>query len=90
MEKGTLREDAKKLLKVAYESRIKGMGDVTQVDLFAGAEPCGLSPDSPRFTALVDFMEVTRWVEEDVFTRDALGSHPRRVTMRGLQVMKEG
>jgi hypothetical protein len=38
MEKGTLREDAKKLLKVAYESRITDMGDVTQVDLGAGAE----------------------------------------------------
>jgi hypothetical protein len=37
MERGTLREDAKQLLKVAYESRIKEMGDVTQVDLAAGA-----------------------------------------------------
>ena len=90
MERGTLREDAKQLLKVAYERRIKEMGDVTQVDLAAGAEPCGLSPDGLRFTALVDFMEVARWVEDGVSTREVLEHLPRRVTMRGLQVLKEG
>ena len=90
MEKGTLREDAKQLLKVAYESRIKEMGDVTQVDLTAAAELCGLSPDSLRFTALVDFMEVAQWIEDDVATSDVLDPFPRMVTMRGLQVMKEG
>ena len=90
MEKGTLREDAKQLLKMAYESRIKEMGDVTQVDLTAAAELCGLSSDGPRLTALVDFMEVAQWVEHDVFTRDVSDPLPRRVTLRGLQVIKEG
>lgn len=87
---GTLREDSKQLLRVAYERRVQSVGDVTQVDLTAGAEPRGLSPRSPHFAALVDFMEVARWVEEDLFTRDALGLHPRRITERGLQVLKEG
>ena len=90
MEKGTLREDAKQLLQVAYERRVKGMGDVTQVDLAAGAEPRGLSLDSSRLIALVDFMEVARWVEEDIFTRDTSGRHPRRITTRGLEVLREG
>jgi hypothetical protein len=90
MERGTLREEAKQLLKVAYERRIKEMGDVTQVDLAAGAEPCGLSPNGPRFTTLVDFMEVARWVEADVSTRERSEPLPRRVTLRGLQVLKEG
>ena len=90
MAEGTLREDSKQLLRVAYEQRVQYVGDVTQVDLTAGAEPRGLSPSSPRLAALVDFMEVAGWVEEDVFARDASGLHPRRITERGLQVLKEG
>jgi hypothetical protein len=39
---------------------------------------------------LVDFMEVARWVEEDIFTRDTSGRHPRRITTRGLEVLREG
>ena len=90
MAEGTLREDSKQLLRVAYEQRVQNVGYVTQVDLAAGAEPRSLNPQSPRFAALVDFMEVARWVEEDPFTRDASGLHPRRITERGLQVLKEG
>ena len=90
MARGTLREDSKQLLRVAYEQRVRNAGDVTQVDLTAGAEPRGLSPGSPCFAALVDFMEVARWVEEDLFARDASGIHPRRITERGLQVLREG
>lgn len=88
--KGTLREDSKQLLRVAYERRVQSVGDVTQVDLVAAAEPRGLSQHSPHFAALVDFMEVAGWVEEDLFVRDASGLHPRRITARGLQVLKEG
>jgi hypothetical protein len=35
-------------------------------------------------------MEVARWVEDGVSTREVLEHFPRRVTMRGLQVLKEG
>lgn len=90
MAEGTLREDSKQLMRVAYEQRVQNVGYVTQVDLAAGAEPRGLNPHGPRFAALVDFMEVARWVEEDPFARDASGLHPRRITERGLQVLKEG
>lgn len=88
--KGTLREDSKQLLRVAYERRVQNVGDVTQVDLTVAAEDRGLSPRGLRFAALVDFMEVARWVEEDLFARHASGLHPRRITARGLQVLKEG
>ena len=90
MAERTLREDSKQLLRVAYEQRVQNVGYVTQVDLTAGAEPRGLSPHSPRFAALVDFMEVARWVEEDPFARDASGLHPRRITERSLQALREG
>jgi hypothetical protein len=53
-----LREDAKQLLRVAYERQVAGGGWVAQVDLAAGASLLGLSPASPRFGVLVDYMEV--------------------------------
>ena len=37
-EKGDLREDAKQLLRAAYERHVAGGGRVTQVDLAVGAE----------------------------------------------------
>ena len=49
-----VREDARHLLRVAYERQVAGEGGVMQVDLAVGAEERGLSPAGPRFGALVD------------------------------------
>ena len=84
-----LREAAKQLLRAAYERHVAGGGRVTQVDLAAGAEERGLSPAGPRFEALVDYMEVMGWAEVDVFARGAAGATARRITARGLEVVRE-
>ena len=85
-----VREDARHLLRVAYERQVAGGGGVMQVDLAVGAEERGLSPAGPRFGALVDYMEVMGWVEVDVFARAPTSNTARRITARGLQVVREG
>ena len=45
---------------------------------------------SPRFGVLLDYMEVVGWVEADLFARDAVGDTVRRITARGLAVLREG
>jgi hypothetical protein len=85
-----LREDAKQLLRAAYERQVAGGGLVTQVDLAAGAEERGLSPAGPRLEALVDYMEVMGWAEVDFFARGAVSATTRRITARGLEVVREG
>ena len=85
------REDAKQLLRAAYERQVAGGGRVTQVDLAAGAEERGLSQTSPRLEALVDYMEVMGWAEVDPFARGgAVSATTRRITARGLEVIREG
>jgi hypothetical protein len=85
-----LREDAKRLLRAAYERQVAGGGVVTQVDLAAGAEERGMSPVGPRREALVDYMEVMGWAEVDLFARGAVSASTRRITARGLEVVGEG
>ena len=84
-----LREDAKQLLRVAYEQQVADGGRVTQVDLAEGAEERGLSPASPRLGVLLDYMEVMGWVEVDTFARGAVSGTTRRITARGLEVVRE-
>jgi hypothetical protein len=84
-----LREDAKQLLRAAYERQVAGGGLVTQVDFAAGAEERGLSPAGPRLEALVDYMEVMGWAEVDLFARGAVSVTTRRITARGLEVVGE-
>jgi hypothetical protein len=84
-----LREDAKQLLRVAYERQVAGGGRVTQVDLAAGAEERGLSPTSPRLGVLVEYMEVMGWVEVDLFARGTVSATARRITGRGMEVVRE-
>jgi hypothetical protein len=38
---------------------------------------------------LVDYMEVMGWVEVDVFARGTVSGTARRVTARGLEVVRE-
>jgi hypothetical protein len=84
-----LREDAKQLLRVAYERRVVDRTEGMQIDLSAAAEHRGLSSGSPHLMSLVDFMEVAGWIEPDPSARDAVGDPIRRVTARGLEVMRE-
>ena len=87
---GEVREDARRLLRVAYERQVASGAEVTRLDLTAGAEERGLG--GARLASLVDFMEVVGWVEVDPFVRGARGDagvSRRRITTRGLKVLRE-
>ncbi len=85
-----LREDAKQLLKVAYERRVVAWGDVSvEVDLGAAAEERGLRRDSPHLAALTDYMGVAGWIEADTSARIREGDLAYRITQRGMQVLRE-
>jgi hypothetical protein len=88
-EQFNLREDAKQLLRMAYERHVAGGGRVTQVDLATGAEERGLSSTSSRLGVLVDYMEVMGWVEVDLFARGTVSTTARRITGRGMKVVRE-
>lgn len=89
MQNGDLREDARRLLVVAYERQVARGVDVTRVDLGAGARERGLGPGSPPLVALVDFMDTVRWIEPDPFAHPVAGEAVRRITARGLKVLRE-
>jgi hypothetical protein len=86
------REDARRVLRAAYEQQAARGGTVTHVDLGAGAEEYGMGSRSVRLAALVDFMEVMMWVKTEPFARTTPG-YPgavvRRITARGRQVLYE-
>jgi hypothetical protein len=91
MQDAQLREDAKHLLRVAYEQRAVRGGEGMQVDLAEAVRYRGLTHVSPHLDTLVDYMEVTGWVEqEDPMYHDVVTGHfIRRITARGLQVLRE-
>jgi hypothetical protein len=91
MQDAQLREDAKHLLLVAYEQRAVRGGEGMQVDLAEATRHRGLTHVSPHLDTLVDYMEVTGWVEqEDPIHHDLVtGQIIRRITARGLQVLRE-
>ena len=87
---GGFRDDARRLLRVSYERQVAGGGQVTHVNLGAGAEELGMDADGHRFAALLDYVEVMGWAEKDLFASDALGGGAvRRITARGLAVVGE-
>jgi hypothetical protein len=86
---GGLRDDARRLLRVSYERQVAGGGQVTHVDLGAGAWELGMDADGPRLSVLLDYMDVMGWVETDLFANDAPGGAVRRITARGLAVVGE-
>ena len=89
MEDERLREDAKQLLRVAYERQVAS-GDVgLRVDLGAAAEQRGLSADSPQLFALVDYMDVAGWVEPDTTARTTEGEPIYLISERGVEVLRE-
>ena len=87
---GNLREDAKQLLRVAYERQAMGESMVTQIDLLAGAAERGLAHNSLRLAMLVDYMEVMGWLDSSFYGRDSMYDTTRGITARGLEVVSEG
>ena len=84
-----MREDAKQLLRVAYEREVAG-GDVgLDVDLGVAAEERGMRRDSPYLTTLTDYMGVTGWVVPDAATRVDADDQLYRITERGMEVLRE-
>ena len=93
MQDERLREDAKQLLMVADQRRLVDGVRGTEVDLPAAAEHRGMGHDSPHLAALVDYMEVAGWIEEDPASdpigRGEMGGSIRRITDRGMEVLSE-
>ncbi len=82
MQDERLREDAKQLLRVAYEREVAS-GDVgLGVDLGAAAGERGLDANSPHLVALADYMGVAGWIEPDTATRVRDGDPLYRITGR--------
>lgn len=85
-----LREDAKELLRGAYEQRAVRGSEGMQVDLGEMTRYRGMTHVNFHFDTLVDYMEVTRWVEQDPMYRNVETDQTiRRITARGLRVLRE-
>ncbi len=91
MKDAQLREDAKQLLRVAYEQRAVRGGEGMRVDLAEATRYRGMTHISPHLDGLVEYMEVTGWVEqEDPMYPNVVPGHViRLITARGLQVLRE-
>ena len=93
MQDDRLREDAKQLLVVADQRRLVDGVRGTEVDLPAAAEHRGIDRAGPQLAALVDYMEVAGWIEPDPAAdplgRGELGAPIRRITERGMEVVRE-
>jgi hypothetical protein len=84
-----LREDAKQLLRVAYERQVAGGTWGWVVDPGAAAQERGMSRTSPYLTTLTDYMGVAGWVEPDAAARVDAGDRVFRITERGMEVLRE-
>jgi hypothetical protein len=86
-----LRENAKHLLRMACEQRAVRGGEGMQVDLAEAARYRGLTHVSCHLDALVDYMKVTGWVEQEEpkYHDLATGHSIHRITTRGLAVLRE-
>jgi hypothetical protein len=88
-----LRDDAKQLLRIAYERQVASGGVGLGVDLQAAADEQGLGYESRYLAALVDYMEVAGWIEQDPgadpIGRGEVGMPVRRINGRGTEVLSE-
>jgi hypothetical protein len=91
MQNEQLREDAKQLLRLAYEKRAVRGSEGMQVDLAEATKYRGMTHVSPHLDILMDYMEVTRWVEQEepMYRNFGTGPFVRRITARGLRVLRE-
>ena len=83
------REDAKQLLRVAYERQVASGEVGVGVDLGAAAEERGISRGSPHLRTLTDYMEVTGWIVPDMDARVWAGDPLFLITERGMKVLRE-
>lgn len=89
MQEERLREDARQLLRVAYEGQV-ARGEVgVGVDLGEAAGERGLDADSPHLVALADFMVVAGWIEPDMAARVRVDDPNFLITERGMGVLRE-
>jgi hypothetical protein len=90
-----LRDNAKQLLRIAYERQVASGEVGLGVDLQAAADEQGMGYESPYLAALVDYMEVAGWIEQDpgadpiAIGRGEVGMPVRRITRRGTEVLRE-
>jgi hypothetical protein len=88
-----LRDDAKQLLRIAYERQVASGEVGLGVDLQAAADEQGMGYESRYLAALVDYMEVAGWIEQDPgadpIGRGEVGMPIRRITRRGTDVLRE-
>jgi hypothetical protein len=87
MQEERLRDDARQLLRVAYEKQA-ARGEVG-VDLREGAEERGLDLGGPHLVALADFMVVIGWTEPDMAARARVDDPNFLITERGTEVLRE-
>jgi hypothetical protein len=88
-----LRDDAKQLLRIAYERQVASGEVGLGVDLQAAADEQGMGYESRYLAALVDYMEVAGWIEQDPgadpIGRGEAGMPVRRITRRGTEILRE-
>jgi hypothetical protein len=88
-----LRDDAKQLLRIAYERQVASGEVGLGVDLQAAADEQGMGYESRYLAALVDYMEVAGWLEQDPgadpIGRGEAGMPVRRITRRGTEILRE-
>jgi len=88
-----LRDDAKQLLRIAYERQLASGEVGFGVDLQAAGAEQGMGYESRYLAALVDYMEVAGWIEKDPgadpIGRGEVGMPVRRITGRGTEVLRE-
>ena len=93
MQDERLRDDAKQLLRIAYERQVASGEVGLGVDLQAAADEQGMGYESRYLAALVDYMEVAGWIEQDPgadpIGRGEAGMPVRRITRRGTEILRE-
>ena len=93
MQDERLRDDAKQLLRIAYERQVASGEVGLGVDLQAAADEQGMGYESRYLAALVDCMEVAGWIERDPgadpIGRGEVSMPVRRITRRGTEVLRE-
>jgi hypothetical protein len=81
------------LLRIAYERQVVSGEVGLGVDLQAAADEQGMGYESRYLAALVDYMEVAGWIEQDPgadpIGRGEVGMPVRRITDRGTEVLRE-
>ena len=93
MQDERLRDDAKQLLRIAYERQVASGEVGLGVDLQAAADEQGMGYESRYLAALVDYMEVAGWIEQDPgadpIGRGEVSMPVRRITRRGTEILRE-